>query len=162
MTGSFQRKVLKPFTLSNGQYIPAGAFIELPGILTVQDEQYYPSPEKFDALRFYDNDVNPSASANAQQFVSVSNSSLTWGYGRHACPGRFLANNELKMILAHALMNYDWKLPDGVTERYPDRIYSSAVSLSSFLSVCESGCIAHDFADKRSWGRWFRNQTASS
>lgn len=82
----------------------------------------------------------------------MSNSSLTWGYGRHACPGRFLANNELKMILAHALINYDWKLPDGVTERYPDRIYSSAVSLNASLSVCESACervcVAHDFADK--------------
>jgi len=37
------------------------------------------------------------------------------------------------MILAHALLNYEWKLPEGVTERYPDRIYSSAVSSTSSL-----------------------------
>lgn len=52
------------------------------------------------------------------QFVSVSESSLTFGYGRHACPGRFFAANEIKMILANLLLHYEVRNPDGVTERH--------------------------------------------
>jgi cytochrome P450 len=29
--------------------------------------------------------------------------------GRHACPGRFFAGNELKMMLVHVLLTYDIK-----------------------------------------------------
>ena len=35
---------------------------------------------------------------------------LTFGYGRHACPGRFFAAAELKLMLALIVMNYDVKL----------------------------------------------------
>jgi cytochrome P450 len=27
--------------------------------------------------------------------------------GKHACPGRFFAGNELKAMMAHVLLNYD-------------------------------------------------------
>lgn len=37
------------------------------------------------------------------------------GHGTHACPGRFLAGNELKIALAHLLLKYDWKLDDSDT-----------------------------------------------
>lgn len=44
---------------------------------------------------------------------------LNFGYGRHACPGRFFATNEIKMVLARLILEYDIKMPDGQTERYP-------------------------------------------
>jgi cytochrome P450 len=31
------------------------------------------------------------------------------GHGRNACPGRFLASNELKVALVHLVLKYDWK-----------------------------------------------------
>jgi cytochrome P450 len=35
--------------------------------------------------------------------------------GKHACPGRFFAGNEIKAMLAHLLLNYDVKAEvDGV------------------------------------------------
>jgi cytochrome P450 len=44
---------------------------------------------------------------------------LAFGYGRHACPGRFFAANEIKMILARLVLDFDIKMPGDVTERYP-------------------------------------------
>lgn len=134
--GSFQRKVLKPFTLSNGQTIPEGVIIEVPAGSMNFDDEIHEDPFKFDALRYYNlrmaKDKEESAVKAAEvvansQFVSVGTSSLTFGYGRHACPGRFFAVNEIKMIMATALLHYDMKNVDGQTERYPNRQIGSQV-----------------------------------
>lgn len=45
-------------------------------------------------------------------FVTVSPESLTWGYGNHACPGRFFADNELKVILIELLRKWDFRVAD--------------------------------------------------
>ncbi|KAI1391380.1 ent-kaurene oxidase [Hypoxylon trugodes] len=47
------------------------------------------------------------------QFTSISDASMNFGLGKHACPGRFFAGCEIKMILAYLLLNYDIKLKDG-------------------------------------------------
>ncbi|GJC82663.1 cytochrome P450 monooxygenase ATR2 [Colletotrichum liriopes] len=126
---SFQRKALKSFALSNGQVIPAGSFIEVPSIGIYTDEEFFPDADKFDPLRFYtmrqEKNEQKTGSKQAEvvsnaQFVSVGQSSLTFGYGRHACPGRFFAVNEIKMILATLLMNYDLMNAAGSRERYPN------------------------------------------
>lgn len=39
---------------------------------------------------------------------------MGFGHGTHACPGRFFAANEVKIALIFTLLNYDWKLPEGV------------------------------------------------
>ncbi|KAK7743876.1 hypothetical protein SLS53_003897 [Cytospora paraplurivora] len=124
---SFNRKVLKTFTLSNGQVIPAGCMIEVPGYGVSMDGEIHEDPDRFDAFRSYRarereglEGVNKAGVGAANQFVTVSPSNLTFGYGRHACPGRFFAANEIKMIVSRALLDYDIKLVDGVTERYPN------------------------------------------
>ncbi|KAK2016757.1 cytochrome P450 [Colletotrichum eremochloae] len=133
---SFQRKVLKTFALSNGQVIPAGCIIEVPAIGIYNDNEFFPDADKFDPLRFYKmrqskteqttGSKQAEVVANAQ-FVSVSQTSLTFGYGRHACPGRFFAVNEIKMILATLLLNYDVKNVEGVKERYPNFVSGAMV-----------------------------------
>jgi cytochrome P450 len=132
---SFQRKVLKPIVLSNGQHIPAGVCIEVPSSQIHLDPELYPEPEKFDALRFYklreakhSSDKTAAAVVASSQFVSVSADNLSFGYGRHACPGRFFAANEIKMILGVALMQYELKMPDGIEGRYPNFLIGGAVS----------------------------------
>jgi cytochrome P450 len=47
----------------------------------------------------------------------VTRENLTWGYGQHACPGRFFAANEIKLMLARILMDYDLRLPEGMTAK---------------------------------------------
>jgi cytochrome P450 len=43
---------------------------------------------------------------------------MSFGFGRHACPGRFFAANEIKLILSRILLDYDIKMPDGVQGTY--------------------------------------------
>lgn len=126
---SFQRKVLKSFILSNGQTIPAGYIVEVPAAGVAGDPTIFPEPEVFDPLRFYklrkskteaSTAVEAAGTVAHSQFISVSPSSLNFGYGRHACPGRFFAANEIKMIVATMVLRYEMRLPDGVTERYPN------------------------------------------
>lgn len=89
---SFNRKVLKPIHLSNGTVIPAGVTLEVPAYGISRDPATFPNPDDFDGLRFYRmreaNESFNSSSASAveaaahNQFVSVSQNSLTFGYGR--------------------------------------------------------------------------------
>lgn len=51
---------------------------------------------------------------NTSQLVATTAEHLGFGHGIHACPGRFFAANEVKIALVFALLNYDWKLPEGV------------------------------------------------
>lgn len=122
---SFHRKVLKTFTLSTGQVIPAGCLIEVPLIGINFDDEMIEDPENFDAFRSYRAretqglEGSEKASAGAtNQFVTVSPTNLLFGYGRHACPGRFFAANEIKMIVSRAILDYDIKMSDGSRERY--------------------------------------------
>ncbi|CAJ2505514.1 Uu.00g129080.m01.CDS01 [Anthostomella pinea] len=120
----FQRWVAKPVTLSDGTQLPAGVMVETPHALAVQDPELYKNPETFDAHRFLDlrngtvPDPHGYKNREQHQFVTVTKDFMHFGYGRHACPGRFFAANEIKLILARVLLDYDMRLPDGVTERY--------------------------------------------
>ncbi|POS81188.1 hypothetical protein DHEL01_v200399 [Diaporthe helianthi] len=122
---TFQRKVLKTFTLSTGQVIPAGCLIEVPVIGINFDDEVVENPEKFDAFRSYRarekeglEGAEKASAGASNQFVTVSPSNLLFGYGRHACPGRFFAANEIKMIVSRAVLDYDMKTSDGSRERY--------------------------------------------
>ncbi|KAF4813025.1 Cytochrome P450 monooxygenase ATR2 [Colletotrichum tropicale] len=118
-----QRKVLQPFTLSNGQTIPAGVLIELPSAAVNMDDNLYPSSSQFDAFRFSklrQNKVKATEDGAdvGHLFSSVGQTSLNFGFGRHVCPGRFFASVEIKMIVAIILLNFDIILAEGETERY--------------------------------------------
>ncbi|KAF2798515.1 cytochrome P450 monooxygenase-like protein [Melanomma pulvis-pyrius CBS 109.77] len=118
---SFSRKVLKGITLSNGQYIPPGVFIEVPSHAVYQDSTNYPDSDTFDGFRFAKIRKGGSATDNARnQFVTTNEQNLFFGYGKHACPGRFFAANEIKMILARIILEYDIKNVDGVIGRIPN------------------------------------------
>ena len=45
--------------------------------------------------------------------MAANLSNMSWGYGSHACPGRWFADAEIKMILVHLLMEYDFEFPAG-------------------------------------------------
>ena len=53
------------------------------------------------------------------QFVTTSPEYMAFGHGKHACPGRFLASNELKIALCHLLMKYEWRFIPGENRRPP-------------------------------------------
>ncbi|KAJ5063135.1 ent-kaurene oxidase [Bipolaris maydis] len=114
------RRVLKGITLSNGQYIPPGVMIEIASQAIYHDDQFYPNPEVFDGFRSYKARQSGKAADIARnQFITTNEENLTFGHGRHACPGRFFAALEIKMIIARFLLDYDIKMPNGQTERHP-------------------------------------------
>lgn len=133
----------KPIILSNGQVIPAGCIIEVAAYNSMHDPDFISDPMEFDALRWYrqrqTEDLKGAEKASADsanQMVTVSPTALTFGYGRHACPGRFFAANEIKMIMGHAILDYDFKNADGSMERYPNLRMSESVSRILFEFCC--------------------------
>lgn len=117
---AFNRRVLKGITLSNGQCIPPGVTIEVPSAAVYLDEKNYPSADEFDGFRAYKARASGKAADIARnQFVTTNETNLNFGYGAHACPGRFFAANEIKMILVRLILEYDVKMPNDETERYP-------------------------------------------
>jgi cytochrome P450 len=105
------RLALRPFTFSNGVTIPAGTVIAAPVTAIHTDGEIYPNPDEFDGFRFAN--LREHDGVAGQQVTSTSADYLTFGYGRHACPGRFFAANEVKALLAHVLVTYDIKLEEG-------------------------------------------------
>ncbi|KAJ2988218.1 hypothetical protein NUW58_g4093 [Xylaria curta] len=76
------------------------------------DESIFPEPKTYRGRRFLGMRELPGQE-NKWQFVTTSPEHLSFGHGVHACPGRFFASNEIKVILCHMLLKYDWKLPAG-------------------------------------------------
>ncbi|KAF3765318.1 hypothetical protein M406DRAFT_88222 [Cryphonectria parasitica EP155] len=126
---SFERKVMRTFTLSNGQVIPAGVILEC-STAHNQDDEVFPDASRFDPWRFSklqeQEKEDGMDGAARHQMVSVTPNHLTFGYGRHACPGRFFAINEIKMIIGTFLLNYDIKNIDGSNERYANVVHGSS------------------------------------
>jgi cytochrome P450 len=119
-----QRVVLRSFRFSDGTEIPAGASIAVPSLPILHSGKFYPSPAVFEPRRFKrlrENQVNDPMGYNSKelyQFISVTKENMGFGFGKHACPGRLFAANEIKLICAHILLGYDLALPDGATGRY--------------------------------------------
>ncbi|KAL8349413.1 hypothetical protein RB598_005001 [Gaeumannomyces tritici] len=113
---AMQRFVLQNTDIQGGIKLHRGGRLALNAKLTLMNPQTYPEPEKFDIYRFYRIRGNAEARAEAKaQLVSTSPDFVApFGYGKHACPGRFFAAAEIKIILVYMLVNYDWKMADSV------------------------------------------------
>ncbi|KAF8467567.1 cytochrome P450 [Russula ochroleuca] len=111
---SFNRLALRPFTLSNGVTIPAGTLVSIPASAIHTDERIYSNPDEFDGFRFAKlRESEEDTMTSRHQAVSTSNEHLAFGLGRHACPGRFFAVNEVKALFAHIIATYDIKFEEG-------------------------------------------------
>ena len=50
---------------------------------------------------------------NRHQFVTPTPELMGFGYGEHACPGRFFVSNEIKIALCFLLVKYDLRFVPG-------------------------------------------------
>ena len=111
---TFNRFLPIPVTLSNGVHLPARTRIAVPQNAIINDAANVPgaNPNKFDPWRYSRLREDPQ---NAQKyfFAMTDPMHMAFGYGKYACPGRFFVANEIKMTLAHLLLRYDWKFPEG-------------------------------------------------
>jgi len=110
---SLGRKTMRSYTFADGVIIPKGIVIAAPPLEIHMDEKIYENPLDFDGFRFSRMGEGDRLES-AKYFASnTAPEYLHFGHGQHACPGRFFAVNELKVMLAFILLRYDVKTKDG-------------------------------------------------
>ena len=113
-TVSFNRKTVKDITLSDGTFLPRNTYLVAPALAVSSDPSIFPNADSFDGLRYYNLRQQSSRDEYKYQLSTIDKHMLHFGAGRHACPGRWFASAEIKLILATLILQYDMKLKDGV------------------------------------------------
>lgn len=117
-----KRKVVEDFALHDGLILPRGCHVAFTSDAVNRDAAIYEQPDEFDGLRFYrlrtarpaaEKTGTISANETKYQFVTATQEYQNWGAGGHACPGRFFASNEIKLMLAYLVENYEFRWKDG-------------------------------------------------
>lgn len=96
-----------------------------------------PIPNAYDDFRFVkirSREPNPDAGDRAQ-YAASNPASMSSGFGRHACPGRFFAANEIKAIMGFLVLNYDMKFPAGVEKRPESLLFETQYLPNPFATV---------------------------
>ncbi|KAI1106342.1 cytochrome P450 [Jackrogersella minutella] len=122
---TMHRYVDEDLTLSDGTALPKGSRMVVAS--NFRDPKIYSNPDKFDAARFLEMRSQPGQE-NGWQFVTTGPAHTTFGHGQHACPGRFFASNEVKIVLCYLLLNYEWRfVPD--EGRPTPRVFEASCSV---------------------------------
>lgn len=113
-------------TLSDGLVLPKDAYICVVNSSSIGRED-----ERFDGFRYAQKRpgqsggvTGGSTASKARQtwYTSTDRSHITFGQGRYACPGRFVAAVEIKLVLAAVLMRYDFSFGEkGEMDLGPER-----------------------------------------
>jgi cytochrome P450 len=122
LTGFTRMTMENGITLPDGSYVPPHTFMEAPIEAIHRDPSIYKNADTFDPYRFY-NMRKKDEDAGKHQFVTLGTGVLSFGIGRHACPGRFFAANEIKLIVINILRNFDMEQKEK-GPRYPNMAYS--------------------------------------
>ncbi|KAI8227055.1 Cytochrome P450 monooygenase 1 [Colletotrichum sp. SAR 10_77] len=106
LTVAMPREVTEEMTLPDGVILPEGTVI---GVSAERhwDSDIYPEPHTFIGDRFLKM-RQTSGKENVAQLVTTSINHLGFGHGNHACPGRFLAAAEIKVILTQLILGKDY------------------------------------------------------
>ncbi|KAF7555461.1 hypothetical protein G7Z17_g2137 [Cylindrodendrum hubeiense] len=105
---TFQRAATANMTLPDGTFVPEGTKLEANTYSIHYDDAHYKNASTFDGLRFYKQRQHPGHE-NKHLYISVGKGDLSFGYGRHACPGRYLGQLNIKLVMAELLRKYDLK-----------------------------------------------------
>ncbi|KAI0741311.1 cytochrome P450 [Daedaleopsis nitida] len=103
------RMAMKDVTFSDGTVIPKDTVVVAGMYPMHQDEEFYPNAATFDPFRF-SRMRELDGEGTMHQFVHTSVEYSAWSHGKHSCPGRFFAANELKAMLAYIVVHYDLKI----------------------------------------------------
>lgn len=96
------REVLGGGILVEGELFPQGVDISVPHYAMHHDPEYYPEPFAFKPERFID-----QGQAGAQAAFCA------FGVGRTSCIGKYLAYQEMQLILARLLWRFDMRILPG-------------------------------------------------
>ncbi|KAL2819035.1 cytochrome P450 [Aspergillus cavernicola] len=117
----FRKVMVDGVETDAGLKLPKGSIFSFLSQPVHVDEDKYEDPLKYDPFRFSRarEAAVDSTTSNTMSFVSTSADYLPFGHGKHACPGRFLIDSELKMIMAYVLTNYEIKFPEEYGDKRP-------------------------------------------
>ncbi|CAB4479470.1 unnamed protein product [Rhizophagus irregularis] len=113
---ALQHKTLSSyFTFSNGYQVPKGRLVNIcSGEIHSDKELQGQYADEFNAFRYLKKN-SPATRADK--------SFLTFGLGKHTCPGRHFAVNEIKLTLHYLLLKYDIKKAS--IEKIKPKIYGA-------------------------------------
>ncbi|KAF2964868.1 hypothetical protein GQX73_g8695 [Xylaria multiplex] len=124
-----QRLVIAPegVVAPDGVRLPHGAMVSILAHQAQTDPETFEDPLTFQPFRF----SRPRGQSKDVQstFVSTSASYLGFSHGRHACPGRFLVDTELKMITAYLVREYDLEFPESYKKQRPQNQWFSGFGI---------------------------------
>jgi len=95
------RRAIKD-TEVQGHFVPAGTFAAVAPHFTHHMSEYWPDPEAFDPGRFASDRREDKVHRYAWE---------PFGGGVHKCIGMFFAGAEIKTIMHHLLLKFDWSVP---------------------------------------------------
>tara|TARA_R110002003_G_scaffold40_10_gene2719 strand:- start:36610 stop:37002 length:393 start_codon:yes stop_codon:yes gene_type:complete len=104
---------MKPITLRSGMQIPQGTRVAFPAFNILMDPDVTSNPDRFDGFRAYN--LRESSGRHRDFMVQSDKDHLVFGHGKQACPGRYFAAAELKIVLARLLTEYDFRFVEGKT-----------------------------------------------
>ncbi|KAJ5519612.1 hypothetical protein N7463_000065 [Penicillium fimorum] len=108
------RQVTSPTgaTLEDGLHLPYGARIRVAAYAIHRDDDVWPDAITYNPAR-YESPQAPADQTTAKTPSSrlpmsrASESFLSFGLGKRACPGRFFVTDELKLLFAHMFTKYE-------------------------------------------------------
>ncbi|MCJ1423252.1 hypothetical protein MMC29_001134 [Sticta canariensis] len=107
-------------TIPGGSHLPPGTWVGVAANGLHRDERFYPEPNTYDPFRFSRERTESAlisgvgrketvgvTKSGRNQLSTTSDTFVSFGHGRFACPGRWLASHLLKLMLAYVVLNYD-------------------------------------------------------
>ncbi|KAI0809672.1 cytochrome P450 [Xylaria sp. FL0064] len=112
------RMVVDPQGIEVGQadsapvLLPTGTIVAVPIESIHYDNDIYPDPHKFNPFRFVvpQSEIDHRRSpryTSSKPATTADDRFFGFGTSQNPCPGRFLVVHEIKLILAHILLNYE-------------------------------------------------------
>ncbi|KAK7430970.1 hypothetical protein QQZ08_002499 [Neonectria magnoliae] len=127
---TFRKIMAGDFKTPDGTHIPQGTPISSfsqPGYTDVSTAE---DPDKFAPFRFSRLREQAGDKGLPLGLVSTSQEFLTFSHGNYACPGRFLIDLELKMVLTHVLRNYNLEFPEEYNGQRPPNTWLAGAVFS--------------------------------
>ncbi|KAF2728064.1 putative cytochrome P450 [Polyplosphaeria fusca] len=115
-TLGLKRMFKQDYTFANGMHVKKGTYVCMP-IYAIENDISH--PETFDGLRSWrkrqaqQNAPKLREASDENLFSSITPTTLNFGYGKTACPGRFFASLIIKMLFVKLLPEYEFKFNDG-------------------------------------------------
>ncbi|PQE06888.1 cytochrome P450 protein [Rutstroemia sp. NJR-2017a BVV2] len=121
VTNIFRDVTVGEVDIGNGLRVGPGIRMLFPTQDIHLDPDNYEDPKRFDAFRFsrpFENTQGNSRGEEERELITTTTPTfMPFGYGRHACPGRWFAAQLMKQALAYLVLNYDVELVGSTPKR---------------------------------------------